>query len=77
MKKIDFENFKVIFGNVRINGFQKFLSVLIRPLFSYNLKKTASKFVRGGARTTKNIDVADQNDRSVRKKVIFRNYTNS
>ena len=28
-------------------------------------KKTAQKFVRGGERTTKNIDVADQNDRSV------------
>ena len=65
MKKIDFENFQVIFNNVRINGFRQFLSTLIRPLFSYNLKKAAQKFVRGDARTTKNIDVAEQTDRSV------------
>ena len=65
MKKIDFENFKVIFDNVKINGFRKFLSAFIQPLFSYNLKKPASKFVRGSTRTTKNIDVADQTDRSV------------
>jgi hypothetical protein len=41
VKKIDFENFKVIFDNVKISGFRKFLSTFIRPLFSYNLKKTA------------------------------------
>ena len=41
VNKIDFENIKVIFENVRINGFRKFISIFIRPLFSYHLKKTA------------------------------------
>ena len=47
MKKIDFENFKVIFDNVRINGFRQFLSALIRPLFSYNLKKPHRNSLEG------------------------------
>ena len=47
MKKIDFENFKVIFENVRINGIRKFLSVFIRPLFSYNLKKAHRNSLEG------------------------------
>ena len=47
MKKIDFENFKVIFDNVRINGFLKFLSTLIRSLFNYNLKKPHRNSLEG------------------------------
>ena len=47
MKKIDFENFKVIIDNVRINRFRKFLSTLIRPLFSYNLKKPHRNSLEG------------------------------
>jgi len=47
VEKIDFESFKVIFDNVRISGIRKFLSILIRPLFSYNLKKPHKNSLEG------------------------------